>query len=248
MISCKTRGEIELMRKAGLVVARAIEHTSKFIKPGITSLELDQIADEYICSQGCTSAFHKLYEFPEHICISFNEEIVHGIPGPRKLKEGDIISLDVGATYKGWNADAAATFAVGKISPEAEKLLFVTEKARQIGIEQARVGRYLHDISAAIDDYVRPQGFYIVEPYGGHGIGRKVHEDPFLPHYRQTTRGIALRRGMCLAVEPMITVGTKETEVRPDKWTVATKDGSLSAHFEHSLAVTDGAPLVLTAL
>lgn len=246
MISCKTKGEVELMRKAGQVVGQTIQELQKHVRPGITALELDQIADDYIRSKGCTPAFKGLYGFPGSICISFNEEIVHGIPGKRVLKEGDIISLDVGATYKGWNGDAAATFPVGKVSGQAEKLLKVTEKATMLGIDQIRLGHHLYDISNAIHDYVEENGFSVVTQYVGHGIGRKVHEDPQVPNFRQQTRGLALRRGMCLAVEPMVNIGTYETVVKPDKWTVVTKDGSLSAHFEHSIAVTDGDPLILT--
>ncbi len=246
MISCKTRGEIDLMRRAGQVVGKTIQELQKHVKPGITALELDKIAEDYIRSQGCTPAFKGLYGFPGSVCISFNEEVVHGIPNKRVLKEGDIISLDVGATYKGWNGDAAATFGVGKISPQAEKLLKVTHDATMLGIEQMRLGNYLHDISSAIHEHVEAHGLSVVTQYVGHGIGRKVHEDPQVPNFRQPARGFPLRRGMCLAVEPMVNIGTYETVVKPDKWTVVTKDGSLSAHFEHSIAVTDGAPFILT--
>ena len=247
MVSCKTKGEVEMMRKAGQVVGKAIQELKKHVKPGITALDLDHIADEYIRSQDCTPAFFRLYDFPGHICISFNEEVVHGIPSKRILKDGDIIKLDVGATYKGWNGDGAATFAVGKVSEEAEKLLKVTEASMYAGIEQMRLGNHLYDISEAVHDYVEKNGFTVVTQYVGHGIGRKVHEDPQLPNFRQKTRGMALRKGLCLAIEPMVNVGTPETEVRADKWTVVTKDGKLSAHFENSVAITDGEPLVLTA-
>ena len=246
MISCKTKSEIELMRKAGEVVGKTIEELQKHVKPGITALELDKIAEDFIRSHGCTPAFKGLYDFPGSICISFNEEVVHGIPGKRVLKEGDIISLDVGATYKGWNGDAAATFPVGKVSTQAEKLLKVTREATMRGIDQMRLGNFLYDISNAIHEYVEESGFSVVTQYVGHGIGRKVHEDPQVPNFRQSRRGLPLRRGMCLAVEPMVNIGTYETVVKPDKWTVVTKDGSLSAHFEHSIAVTDGDPFILT--
>jgi methionyl aminopeptidase len=247
MVSCKTKGELEMMRKAGQVVGKAIQELKKYVKPGITALELDHIADEYIRSQDCTPAFFRLYDFPGHICISFNEEVVHGIPGKRVLKDGDIIKLDVGATYKGWNGDGAATFAVGKVSEVAEKLLRVTEASMYAGIEQMRLGNHLYDISEAVHDYVEKNGFTVVTQYVGHGIGRQVHEDPQLPNFRQKTRGMALRKGLCLAIEPMVNVGTPDTEILPDKWTVVTKDGKLSAHFESSVAITDGEPLVLTA-
>ena len=247
MVSCKTKGELELMRQAGQVVGRAIEELKKHVKPGITALELDRIADDFIRSQGCTPAFFRLYDFPGHICISFNEEVVHGIPGKRVLKEGDIITFDVGATYKGWNGDAAATVPVGKVSEQAQKLLKVTEASMYAGIEQARLGNHLYDISNAIADCIERNGFSIVTQYVGHGIGRKVHEDPQVPNFRQPSRGMSLRRGMCLAIEPMVNVGTADTEILADKWTVVTKDHKLSAHFEHSIAVTDGEPIILTA-
>jgi len=246
MISCKTKGEVELMRKAGQVVGKTLVELRKYVRPGITSLELDKIAEEFILSQGCTPAFKGLYGFKGSVCISFNEEVVHGIPSKRVLKDGDIISLDVGATYKGWNGDAAATFPVGTISAQAEKLLKVTHAATMAGIEQMRLGNHLFDISSAIHDYTEKNDFSVVTQYVGHGIGRKVHEDPQVPNFRQKTRGLPLRRGMCLAVEPMVNVGTYETVIRPDKWTVVTKDGALSAHFEHSIAVTDGEPFILT--
>ncbi len=246
MVSCKTRGEIELMRKAGQVVGQAIEVLARHIKPGITSGELDIIAEEFIRSKGMEPAFKGLYGFPGSVCISFNEEVVHGIPGKRVLKEGDIISFDVGATYKGWNADAAATYPVGQISAQARKLIDVTREATLIGIGEMRTGQHLYDISAVIHDYVERQGFSVVTQYVGHGIGRKVHEDPQVPNFRQNSRGMAFRKGMCLAIEPMVNVGTYETVVKEDKWTVVTKDGALSCHFEHSAAVTDGEPLILT--
>ncbi len=234
------------MRKAGQVVGQTIEMLTKHVRPGITSGELDKIAEEFIRSKGCQPAFKGLYGFPGAICISFNEEVVHGIPGDRVLKDGDIISLDVGATYKGWNGDAAATFPVGTISAQAEKLLKVTEQATYIGIDQMRLGNHVYDISSAIHNYVEQQGFTVVTQYVGHGIGRRVHEDPQVPNFRQNTRGMSLRKGMCLAIEPMVNVGSYETLLKEDNWTVVTKDGALSCHFEHSAAVTDGAPVILT--
>lgn len=246
MMSCKTKAEVELMRVAGKVVGQCIEMLAKHVRPGITSKELDIIAEEFIRSKGCTPAFKGLYGFPGSVCISFNEEVVHGIPGSRVLKEGDIISLDVGATFKGWNADAAATFPVGEVTAEAAKLVDVTREATYIGIDQMRQKNHLYDISNAIQEYVDKFGFSVVTQYVGHGIGRRVHEDPQVPNFRQPVRGMSLRKGMCLAIEPMVNVGTYETEVKPDKWTVVTKDGALSCHFEHSAAITDGDPLILT--
>jgi methionyl aminopeptidase len=246
MVSCKTKGEIDLMRQAGKVVGQTIEEVSKYVRPGITSGELDKIGEEFIRSKGMIPAFKGLYGFPGSICISFNEEVVHGIPGQRVLQEGDIISLDVGATYKGWNADGAATFPVGKISQQAQNLIDVTREATFIGISQMKLGNHLYDISGAIHDYVEKQGYSIVTQYVGHGIGRRVHEDPQVPNFRQPSRGMGLRKGMCLAVEPMVNLGTFETVVKEDKWTVVTKDGALSCHWEHSSAITDGEPLILT--
>jgi methionyl aminopeptidase len=246
MVSCKTRGELALMQHAGQVVGQTLEELAKYVRPGVTSGELDKIAEDFIRAKGCEPAFKGLYGFPGSICISFNEEVVHGIPGKRVLKEGDIVSFDVGATYKGWNGDGAATFPVGKVSAQAEKLLKVTKEATIIGIKQMRMGCHLFDISSAIHDYVESHGFSVVTQYVGHGIGRKVHEDPQVPNFRQPTRGMSLRRGMCLAIEPMVNIGTYETVVKEDKWTVVTKDGELSCHFEHSAAVTDGDPLILT--
>lgn len=249
MVSCKTKGEIELMRKSGQVTARTIEELKKYLRPGVSGLELDRIADDFIRSQGCEPAFFKLYDFPGHILISFNEEVVHGIPSKRVLKEGDIVSLDVGADYKGWKSDSAATFAVGKVSAEAEKLLRVTEDAMLVGINQMRLGKHVHDISEAVQDYAEKSGYHIaIGGFHGHGIGRQVHEDPLVPNYRQDKRGMALRRGMTLAVEPMVNVGTSEIYVKKDQWTVVTKDGKLSAHFEHSIAVTNGEPYILTSV
>jgi methionyl aminopeptidase len=246
MIICKTKGEIELMRQAGRVVALAIEGTSKHIKPGITTLELDEIAADIIRSHDCIPTFNGQYGFPRNICISVNEEVVHGIPSSRKLKEGDLVKLDVGATYKGWVGDSAATFPVGKVSAEAQKLMDVTKEAMLLGIDQMRVGHYLNDIAEAIHSHIEKFGFSTVADYGGHGIGRKNHEDPFVPQSRQKTRGMQLRKGMCLAVEPMINLGTAKVEVKGDKWTVVTSDGKLSSHFEHSAAITDGDPIILT--
>lgn len=246
MVSCKTKAEVDMMRVAGKVVGECIEMLAKQVKPGITAKELDLIAEEFIISKGCTPAFKGLYGFPGTVCISFNEEVVHGIPGSRVLREGDIISFDVGATYKGWNADAAATYPVGKVSDEALKLIEVTREATLIGISQMRLKNHLYDISNAIHEYVEKFGFSVVTQYVGHGIGRRVHEDPQVPNFRQPVRGMSLRKGMCLAIEPMVNVGTYETEVKPDKWTVVTKDGALSCHFEHTAAITDGDPQILT--
>ena len=248
MITCKSRNEIALMRQAGRVVALTLEALSKHLKPGISALELDEIAADIIRSHDCIPTFKGQYGFPRYICISFNEEVVHGIPSNRKLKEGDIIKLDVGATYKGWVGDGARSFPVGKVSEEAQQLLKVTEEAMMLGIDQMRLGHHLHDIAEAIHAHGEKYGYGIVSDYGGHGIGRKNHEDPQVPHNRQKTRGLELRKGMCLAIEPMLNMGTGAVHVKPDKWTVITNDGKLSAHFENTAAITDGDPEILTAL
>ena len=245
-ISFKTKGEVAMMQQAGAVVGQTIELLGKYTKPGITSGELDIIAEEFILSKGCTPAFKGLYGFPRSICISFNEEIVHGIPGDRVLKEGDIITYDVGATLKGWNGDGAATFAVGEITPQAQKLLDVTRKSMYMGIDKMRAGNHLYEIGAEIQEYVEKNGFNVVRQYVGHGIGRRVHEEPQVPNYAQGKPGMVLRKGMCLAIEPMVNVGTYDTVMLEDQWTVVTKDGALSCHFEHSAAITDGDPLILT--
>lgn len=248
MISYKSASEIQMMRQAGRVVALTLEELSKQIRPGITALELDKIAEEFIRSKDCTPTFKGQYGFPGNICISFNEEIVHGIPGRRVLKEGDIIKLDVGATYKGWIGDGAATFAVGEIPAKVQQLIDVTREATLTGIDQMRLGNHLYDVSEAIHSYIEKFGFAVVTKYVGHGVGRLLHEDPQLPNFRQKTRGLPLRKGMCLAVEPMVNMGTSETRVKPDRWMVVTADGALSAHFEHTATITDGAPEILTQL
>jgi methionyl aminopeptidase len=247
-ISYKTHKEVDLMRYAGKVVGECLEVLGRHTKPGISALELDKIAADYIYSKDCTPAFRGLYGFPANICISFNEEIVHGIPTDRILQEGDIITYDVGAIWKGWQADGAYTFGVGKISREAEKLIEITHKATHVGVEQMRARNHLYDISGAIQDFVEKYGYSVVRQYVGHGIGRRLHEEPQLPNYRleKDKKGMTLRKGMCLAVEPMVNIGTYETDTKKDEWTVVTKDGSLSCHFEHTVSITDGDPVILT--
>ena len=260
MVTCKSRNEIQMMRQAGRVVGLTLDEMAKHAKPGITALELDKIAEEFIRSHDCYPTFKgydpaqrgydrsvKGYDgYKYTICISFNEEIVHGIPSKRLLKDGDIVSIDVGATYKGWVGDAARTFMIGNVSDKARKLVEVTQQSLLVGIAQMKRGNHLFDISAAINEYVAPFGFSLVREYGGHGVGRIMHEDPHLPNVRQPKRGMELRKGMCLAIEPMVMLGKPDVVVMPDKWTVVTKDHSLAAHFEHTSAVTDGEPEILT--
>ncbi|AEM79582.1 type I methionyl aminopeptidase [Thermoanaerobacter wiegelii] len=248
MIYIKSKNEIDLMRTAGKVIANLFEVLERAIKPGVTTLELNRIAEDFIIKNGCKPAFKGLYGFPASICASINEEVVHGIPSLRKLKEGDIISIDLGATYKGYNADAARTFPVGDISKEARKLIEVTKNSFFEGIKYAREGNRLSDISHAIQTYVESHGFSVVREYVGHGIGIKMHEDPQIPNFGPPGRGPRLKRGMCLAIEPMVNAGHYAVRTLEDNWTVVTVDGSLSAHYENTIVITDGDPEILTIL
>lgn len=245
-IIIKSPREIALMREAGRIVAIVIEALSKHVKPGVTTGELDGLADSELKRSGAISAFKGYRGFPATICTSVNEEVVHGIPGSRVLKSGDIISLDVGAILGGFCADAAVTLAVGKITPEAQKLLETTEKALWAGIAAARAGGRLGDISAAIQSYAESRNFSVVREYVGHGIGRDLHEDPQIPNFGIAGEGPLLRKGMTIALEPMVNAGEWRTKVGDNKWTVTTIDGKLSAHFEHTIAITDNNPEILT--
>ncbi len=249
MIILKSDSEIKLMREAGRIVAIVLNELAEKVKPGINTAQLDRWAEEIIRKHHAIPTFKGYNGFPATITTSVNEELVHGIPSQKKvLKEGDIISLDCGATLNGWVGDAALTVPVGEISPEAQKLLDVTERALYVGIEQARVGNRSGDISAAIQEYVEKHGYSVVRNYTGHGVGRNMHEDPQVPNYGRKHRGIPLKKGMTIALEPMVNVGTPRTRVLADQWTVVTDDGKLSAHFEHTIAITNGDPLILTQL
>jgi methionyl aminopeptidase len=248
MIYIKSKNEIDLMRTAGKVIANLFEVLERAIKPGVTTLELDRIAEEFIIKNGCKPAFKGLYGFPASICTSINEEVVHGIPSLRKLKEGDIISIDLGATYKGYNADAARTFLVGEISEEAQKLIEVTKNSFFEGIKYAKEGNRLSDISHAIQTYVESYGFSVVREYVGHGIGIKMHEDPQVPNFGPPGRGPRLKKGMCLAIEPMVNTGHYIVKTLENNWTVVTADGGLSAHYENTIVITEGEPEILTIL
>ncbi|GAB3961376.1 type I methionyl aminopeptidase [Actinoallomurus acanthiterrae] len=249
-IQIKTPGELDVMREAGLVVARTLERLVEAVKPGITTADLDAIAEESIRSAGATPSFKGYQGFPACICTSVNEEIVHGIPDPSKvLAEGDVISIDCGAIVDGWHGDSAVTVPVGEITPEERRLLEVCEESLWRGLAAGRVDGRLSDIGNAVETYVRGQGDYgIVEEYVGHGIGTEMHMDPAVPNYGQPGRGPLLVPGMCFAVEPMVNLGTAETLLLEDEWTVITADGRRSAHFEHTFAVTEDGPWVLTAL
>lgn len=243
----KSRHEIELMEEAGKRLSETLMLLKESIRPGMSTYELDKIGQKYIEGMGCIPSFLNYNGYPASICISVNDEVVHGIPTREKiLYEGDIVSLDAGLIYKGFHADAARTFPVGKISKEAEQLIAVTKQSFFEGIKYAREGCHLFDISAAIDDYVSSFGYGIVEDLVGHGIGRSLHEDPQIPNFRQNRRGIKLRAGMTLAIEPMINIGRCDVEWLDDDWTVVTEDGSLSAHYENTVVITDGEPKILT--
>jgi methionyl aminopeptidase len=250
-IVIKNKAELEAMREAGRLNALALSTVRKMIKPGVTTSELDAAAENVIRKNGGVPIFKGYpgpYPYPATINASINDELVHGIPCDRKLKEGDIISIDCGTLLNGFVGDSAFTAGVGTITPEAEKLLEITEQALFIGIAKMRAGNHTGDVSAAIQQYVESQGYYVTREYTGHGVGREMHEGPQVPNYGKPGRGLSLRPGLTIALEPMVLVGTARTRVLPDQWTVASADGSLTAHFEHSVAVTDGDPLILTDL
>ncbi len=248
MIVLKSQQEIAYMREAGRSVAETLELIRQAVKPDVTTQELDRIADEYIRERGAIPAFKGYNGFPGSICASVNEEVVHGIPGPRKLKNGDIISVDIGTLINGFYGDAAMTFPVGEVAPEVAQLLKVTEESLYKGIAQAVADQRLYDISHAVQIHAEEFGYGVVRDYVGHGIGRKMHEDPQIPNYGAPGRGPRLKPGMTLAIEPMINMGTYEVKTLRDNWTVITRDKKWSAHFEHTIAVTDGEPEILTRL
>lgn len=246
-VSIKSAKEIELMREAGRLLEITHNELQKAIKPGISTWEIDRLGEQIIRSFGCTPNFLHYNGFPASICVSVNDEVVHGIPSKHRiLQEGDIVSLDAGLIYKGFHSDAARTHAVGKVSPEAQKLMDVTKQSFFEGIKYAKAGCHLHEISAAIGNYARSFGYGVVEDLVGHGIGRALHEDPQIPNFPQKRRGIRLMPGMTLAIEPMINIGRCDVEWLDDDWTVVTEDGSLSAHYENTVLITDGEPEILT--
>ena len=248
MIILKSEREISYLRDAGRIVAETHLEVKKAVKPGVTTLDLDKIAEEYIKSRGAITAFKGYHGFSGNICASVNEEVVHGIPGLKELKTGDNVSIDIGAVINGYNGDAAITVAVGEVDAEVQKLLDVTEESLYKGIEQAIAGNRLSDISHAVQVHAEQHGFGVVRDYVGHGIGRNMHEDPQVPNFGSPGRGPRLKSGMTLAIEPMVNLGTCEVKTLDDGWTVVTLDGKRSAHFEHSIAITDGKPEILTKL
>ncbi|MEK8132725.1 type I methionyl aminopeptidase [Paenibacillus filicis] len=246
MIICKSAAELEYMREAGRIVAETHRVLQKAIQPDITTKELDQIAEDYIRSQGAIPSFKGYNGFPGSICASVNDELVHGIPGQRKLKDGDIISVDIGAQYKGYHGDSAWTYGVGTISETASKLLEVTERSLFAGLAEAKPDARLYTISNAIQRCAESEGFSIVREYVGHGIGTELHEEPQIPNYGVAGHGPRLRPGMVLAIEPMVNVGERYVRTLEDNWTVVTVDGTLCAHFEHTIAITQDGFEILT--
>jgi methionyl aminopeptidase len=253
MIVLKGPEEIEIMRAANVIVAEVLAELRAAVRPGVTTADLDRIAEELTRKKGAIPAF-KGYSvagrvYPASLCASINDEVVHGIPSSsRPLREGDIIGLDYGVVYKGYYGDSAITVPVGAVSAEAEELMRTTREALEAGIEAARPGRRLGDVSSAIQTHAESRHFSVVRDFVGHGIGKRLHEDPQVPNFGQADRGIRLREGMVLAIEPMLNVGGPEVELKEDGWTAITSDGSLSAHFEHSIAIVEGGPYVLSSL
>jgi methionyl aminopeptidase len=246
MIVRKSKAEIETMGRAGEVVARTLSLLGELVKPGVTTGELDQAAEDHIRSEGGVPTFKGYRGFPASICTSPNSMVVHGIPGSYRLKDGDLLSVDVGVTLDGFVADSAYTFAVGGVDADATRLLEVCQAALAAGIAEARAGNHVQDISAAVQRTTEDAGFSVVRSLVGHGIGRSMHEEPQVPNFGEQGRGPLLRPGMTLAIEPMINAGGPEVWMADDRWSISTDDGSLSAHFEHTVAVTDNGPLVLT--
>lgn len=246
MIITKSAAELETMREAGRITAKALRVVATVVRPGATTADLDRLAEEAIRAEGAVPAFKGYHGFPGTLCTSLNDEVVHGIPGGRVLREGEIVSVDCGAIVDGYYGDSAMTFPVGEVSEEAKRLMAVTRESLEAGIARCVVGMRLYDISAAIQSVAERAGFSIVREYVGHGIGRSMHEDPQVPNYGKAGTGPTLKPGMVLAIEPMINAGRADVRSLDDGWTVVTVDGSFSAHFEHTVAITENGPLVLT--
>ena len=246
-VTIKSAEEIEKMRRAGEILAAVHQNLAREIKPGMSTLDIDRLGEEMIRGYGCIPSFKNYCGYPASICVSVNDEVVHGIPSKdRILQDGDIVSLDAGLIYKGYHSDMARTFPVGQVSEEARLLMERTKGSFFAGIEMAKAGNHLYDISNAIDAYIRPFGYGIVRDLVGHGIGTSLHEDPQIPNFAQHRRGLKLQAGMTLAIEPMINIGRPDVAWLDDDWTVVTEDGSLSAHYENTILITDGEPEILT--
>ncbi len=246
MIPIKRGPEIQKMRKAGETAANILNRLADLIAPGVTTGEIDHAASQYMAEAGVKSAFHGYKKFPGYVCISLNEEVVHGIGGPRKIQYGDVVKLDVGVVQDGWIGDTAASIPVGIIDPETEQLLTVSEQSLNIAVSLARAGTHLGDVCASVEEHVSKYGYTVVREFVGHGVGRSLHEEPQIPNFGRRGTGPTLRAGMTLAIEPMVNMGTARVKLLSDKWTVVTQDGRPSAHFEHTVLVTDGDPEVLT--
>jgi methionyl aminopeptidase len=246
MVILKSPEEIDKIRASNHIVAEVLEGLKELVKPGVTTEELDIYAETMTKKRGADPAFKGYMGYPSSLCTSVNSEVVHGIPSDRVLEEGDLISMDFGALYKGYYGDAAITVAVGKVSPIAEQLMEATHEALYKGIDEAKVGNRLGDISSAVQTHVESAGFSVVRDFVGHGIGRKLHEEPQIPNFGVQGRGIELKSGMVFAIEPMVNEGTYKVKVLKDGWTVVTVDGRLSAHFEHTIAITENGPVILS--
>ena len=247
MVQLKSKTEIEQMKRAGSVVAQVLQELAQMVKPGVSTADLDLFAQVRTKELGAKPAFKGYHGFPATLCVSVNEEVVHGIPSKKRiLNEGDIVGVDFGVVLNGWYGDSAKTFCVGKVSEEIEKLVKITEKSLYLGIEQARVGNHLFDIGHAVQNYVESYGFSVVREFVGHGIGRNLHEDPQVPNYGSKGKGMLLKPGMVLAIEPMINAGKPEVKVLSDGWTAVTADRKWSAHFEHTIAITEQGTEILT--
>lgn len=249
MVTIKSKSEIEKMREAGRLLALVHREMAKHIEPGISTMELNNIGEKTIRSFGCIPSFLNYEGYPASVCISVNDRVIHGIPNKHEiLREGDIVSLDCGLIYKGYHSDSARTYGVGKISDEAQKLIDVTKQSFFEGIKLAKAGNHLYDISGAIEDYVVANGFTCVKDFVGHGIGTKMHEEPSIPNFHQRRRGMKLEPGMTLAIEPMVNVGDWHVCILDDDWTVVTEDGSLAAHYENTILITEGEPEILSLI
>lgn len=247
MIYYKSKREIELMRQAGLILAQTRLELERHLKIGISTHELDEIAEKFIINAGATPSFKNYQGFPKSICISVNEEVIHGIPSKKRiLKDGDIISIDLGVEYKGYHADSAWTYPIGNVAPKVLKLMKVTEESLYAGLEKAKPGNRVSDISHAIESYVKPFGYGIVQEFTGHGIGRSLHEDPMVPNYGEPGHGPLLSEGMTICIEPMLNLGTEKVKILSDEWTVVTIDKLPSAHFEHMIVITKNGYEILT--
>ena len=246
MILLKSPSQLAAMQRAGRIVAETLELMRETVRPGVTTLELDQLAEAHIRKSGAIPGFKGYHGFPGTLCTSINEQVVHGIPSLRKLQSGDIISIDCGAVIDGYYGDAAITLPVGEVDPEVERLLRVTEESLMLGIEQAIVGNRLYDISFAVQSHVERNGFSVVRDYVGHGIGKAMHEEPQIPNFGKPGRGPRLEVGMVLAIEPMVNKGTYEVKTLEDRWTEVTKDSEPSSHFEHTVAITENGPEIYT--